>query len=234
MTTPQVPLVTTYSWYIPRIIDMVGTLLSFVVVWYYPVSPISISEETLRNMGKYIRYSDIIMGMVAYQITSLMNVYSTVYSDTDQRKDQSSASLAFLRGSHRGPVNSPHKGPVTWKMFPFDDVIMNPLLLYTWWTTTRTFAYHMINPRLMKKYVKNACQWILQKMCLFPLWNPAVSDVPEFLAIYLMRFLREEFLVIKYVDRFAVIAWESLTANAIWFNVIAMQVFFHLNFMIPF
>ena len=27
-------------------------------------------------------------------------------------------------GNSPGPVNSPHKGPVTWKMFPFDDVIM--------------------------------------------------------------------------------------------------------------
>ena len=41
------------------------------------------------------------------------------------RKHQSSASLAFVRGIHRGPVNSPHKWPVTRKMFPFDDVIMN-------------------------------------------------------------------------------------------------------------
>ena len=40
----------------------------------------------------------------------------------DQRKHQSSASLAFVWGIHRWPVNSPHKGPV--KMFPFDDVIM--------------------------------------------------------------------------------------------------------------
>ena len=39
-------------------------------------------------------------------------------------KHQSSASLAFVRGIHRWPVNSPHKGPVTRKMFPFDDVIM--------------------------------------------------------------------------------------------------------------
>ena len=43
----------------------------------------------------------------------------------DQRKHQSSASLAFVWGIHRRPVNSPHKGPVTRKMFPFDDVIMN-------------------------------------------------------------------------------------------------------------
>ena len=45
-------------------------------------------------------------------------------SDADQRKHQSSASLAFVREIHRGPVNFPHKWPVTRKMFPFDDVIM--------------------------------------------------------------------------------------------------------------
>ena len=67
---------------------------------------------------------DVIMGTMASQITSLTIVYSTVYSDADQRKHQSSASLAFVRGIHRGPVNSPHKWPVTRKMFPFDDVIM--------------------------------------------------------------------------------------------------------------
>ena len=63
------------------------------------------------------------MGTVASQITSLTIVYSNVYSGADQRKHQSSASLTFVRGIHRGPVNSPHKGPVTRKMFPCDDVI---------------------------------------------------------------------------------------------------------------
>ena len=60
----------------------------------------------------------------ASQITSLTIVYSAVNSGGDQRKHQSSASLAFVRGIHRRPVNSPRKGPVTRKMFPFDDVIM--------------------------------------------------------------------------------------------------------------
>ena len=69
-------------------------------------------------------YNDVIMGAIASQITSLTIVYATVYSDADQRKHQSSASLAFVRGIHRAPVNSPHKWPVTRKMFPFDDVIM--------------------------------------------------------------------------------------------------------------
>ena len=64
------------------------------------------------------------MTTIASQITSLAVVFSIVYSDADQRKHQSSASLAFVWGIHRGPVNSPHKGPVTRKMFQFDDVIM--------------------------------------------------------------------------------------------------------------
>ena len=65
------------------------------------------------------------MRAIASQITSLTIVYSTVYSDADQRKHQSSVSLAFVRGIHRRPVNSTHKWPVTWKIFPFDDVIMH-------------------------------------------------------------------------------------------------------------
>ena len=67
------------------------------------------------------------MGAIALQITSLTIVYTTVYSGTDQRKHQSSASLAFGRGIHRWPVNSPHKWPVTRKMYPFDDAIMHRL-----------------------------------------------------------------------------------------------------------
>ena len=64
------------------------------------------------------------MGVGASQITSVSIVSSSVCSGTDQSKLQSSASLAFVRGIHRGPVNSPHKGPVTRKMSPFDCVIM--------------------------------------------------------------------------------------------------------------
>ena len=64
------------------------------------------------------------MSAMASQITSLTIVYSTVYSGVDQRTLQSSASLAFVWGIHRWPVNSPQKRPLTRKMFQFDDVIM--------------------------------------------------------------------------------------------------------------
>ena len=64
------------------------------------------------------------MGAMASQITSLASVSSTVYSGADQSKHQSSVTLALVWGIHRGPVNSPHKWPVTRQMFPFDDDIM--------------------------------------------------------------------------------------------------------------
>ena len=86
-------------------------------LWYY--FPI------MKNRCQQIpNYNDVIMGAMALQISSFAIVYSNVYSGADQRKHQSSASLAFAQGIHRWPVNSPHKSPVTRKMFPFDDVIM--------------------------------------------------------------------------------------------------------------
>ena len=76
----------------------------------------------ISNLASH--YSDVIMTEMTSQITSLTVIYSTVYSV--KKKHQSSASLAFVRGIHWWPVNSPHKGPVTQKMSPFDDVIMYP------------------------------------------------------------------------------------------------------------
>ena len=76
----------------------------------------------------FSHYNDVIMSALASQITSRTIVYSNFYSGADERKHQSSASLAFVREIHRWPVNSPHKRPVTRKMFPFDDVIMKCLL----------------------------------------------------------------------------------------------------------
>ena len=75
------------------------------------------------------------MGAMASQITSLTIVYSTVYPGADQRKHQISASLAFVLWIHRGPVNSPHKVPVTRKMFPFDDVIMKVKTSIIFWVS---------------------------------------------------------------------------------------------------
>ena len=63
-------------------------------------------------------------GLDVAEIINLTIVYSTVHSGADQRKHQRFTSLAFVRGIHRWPVNSPHKWSVMRKMFPFDAVIM--------------------------------------------------------------------------------------------------------------
>ena len=92
--------------------------------WLYPRYLVVISYWIQPEfINKH--YHDVIMSAMAFQFTSYTFVYSTVYSSWDQRKHQISASLAFVRGIHRWPVNSPHKGPVTRKMFQFDDVIMD-------------------------------------------------------------------------------------------------------------
>ena len=98
-------------------------------------------------------YSDAIMSAMASQITGVPIVFSTVCSGADQRKNQSFASLAFVRGIHRWPVNSPHKGPVTRKMFPFDDVIM--------------VAIHSVHSKVMvrtPKFCLVSLSWIAPKL----------------------------------------------------------------------
>ena len=82
------------------------------------------NSSSPQSIHYSIHYRNIIMGAMASQITSLTIVYSTIHSSSDQTKHQSSAPLAFVRGIHRWPVNSPHKWPVTRKMFPSDDVIL--------------------------------------------------------------------------------------------------------------
>ena len=76
----------------------------------------------MTRIGKH--YNDVIMSAVASQITGASIIWSIVGPGADQNNLQSSASLAFVRGIHRWPVNSPHNRPVTRKMFPFDDVTM--------------------------------------------------------------------------------------------------------------
>ena len=90
-------------------------------VWYW----YTVEYNTLRNITRPSEhYNDVTLSTMASEITSLTIIYSSIYSGVVQRKHQSSALLAFVRETHRSPVNSPHKGPVTRKMFPFDDVIM--------------------------------------------------------------------------------------------------------------
>ena len=75
------------------------------------------TNYTLSNIVRVRHYIDIINTTMASQITSLTVVYSTVYSDTDQRKHQSSSSLAFVWGVHRDRWIPRTKGQLRGKCF---------------------------------------------------------------------------------------------------------------------
>ena len=69
--------------------------------WWNWFSGLKTETSGFQWVCGHYHYSGVIMGTMASQITSLTNVYSTVYSGADQRKHQNSASLAFVRGIHR-------------------------------------------------------------------------------------------------------------------------------------
>ena len=73
--------------------------LHYMSLFFKVQSVLSICCSTYRTNKHH--YIDVIMTIIASQITSLTVVYSTVYSDADQSKHQSSASLTFVWGIHR-------------------------------------------------------------------------------------------------------------------------------------
>ena len=108
-------------------------------------------------------YNDVIIGAIMSQITSVTIAYSTVYSDADERKHQSSASLAFVWGIHRWPVTSPHKWPVTRKLFPFDDVIMSVRIAQLAWHTCGSTLARVMNGLTIPSHYLNQCLVIISK-----------------------------------------------------------------------
>ena len=134
------------------------------------------------------------MGAMASQISCLTTVYSTVYSGTDQRKHQSSASLAFVRGIHRWSVNSPHKWPITRKMFPFDDVIMS------WNTPCMLYGVHL---RLVHLNLSvNVLRFHVDMLCMPVNANMAMCYTFDAFKVPLLKFL----IIVFYID----ITWQSV------------------------
>ena len=90
------------------------------------------------------------MTTMASQITSLTVVYSTVYSDADQRKHQSSASLAIVWGIHRDRWIPRTKGQL-------------PENISIWWRH-HDFARFLQALKKKKRWTK---KWIINKCHLF-------------------------------------------------------------------
>ena len=121
------------------------------------------------------------MGAMASQITSLTIVYSAVYSGADQRKHQSSASLAFVRGINRWPVISPHKWLVTRKMFPFDDVITE--------LTINDIDDHIVSWTLHASYIWG------------PFYQHGLTLIPRWLSNYILYKVWDEIACYLYIPK---------------------------------
>ena len=104
-----------------------------------------------QSGGGWLIHCDVILGAMESQITCLTIVYWTIYSGADQRKHQSSTSLAVVRGIHQCPVNSPHKWPITqiflfiwWRHHAMEQPIMQ--LAVFWGSFTNRLRPHQWNP----------------------------------------------------------------------------------------
>ena len=115
--------------------------------------------------------NDVIMSVMASLITGISIVYSTVYSSTDQF-------TWWL-------VNNSHKGPITWKMFPFDHVIMigshfisDISILLCFICITKIFSNSISllvdiseTQKLKKKYQHESYCLLLQNLSCVFLWQ---------------------------------------------------------------
>ena len=75
-------------------------------------------EESCHHNG-------VIMGAIESQIISLTIAYSIIFFRRRSKKTSKLRVTGLCAGNSPGTVNSPHKWPVTRKMFPFDDVIVS-------------------------------------------------------------------------------------------------------------
>ena len=126
--------------------------------------------------------------------------FLNLYSDTDQRKNQSFTSLAFVRGIHRKPVNFQHKWPVTRKLFPIDDVIM---------------------PRIASLALGHAYDWrgqVLDDYCQWPNSLTGFSLYFKFDENFILLSCKIKLIATKFriwLDSFAVVACVKLCSNII-------------------
>ena len=116
---------------------------------------------------------------MASQITCVSIVCLTACSDAIQRKHQSSASLAFVRGIHRWPVNSSLKEPVRPKLFPFDDVIVsfrNEFQHANGYASSVMMQGHWSHCKCLRHYVYRPIIIDTQLLNLFPSANQDILD----------------------------------------------------------
>ena len=161
--------------------------------------------QNFESAGGAKHYSDVIMSTMVSEISSV----SVVCPTAGQRKLQSSAALASVRRINRWPVDSPHKGPVMRKIFPFDDVIMNDKklhkLLVSDLSINVSFSFPLIwapFDRLLVKSENNSikCEWYISFNIIISWYSKHESDFnsQNVLFFYFKNFKVFSELIISY------------------------------------
>ena len=131
-------VIITFSGTLDFIYNRYGTVVNHVSALHVPM-------VCVLSLYLWQHCNEVLMSAMVSPITGASIVCSTVCSGADQRKCQNSASLAFVRGIHQWPVDSPHKEPVTRKIFQCDDAIIEFLAMnlsnVDGFLSERTFAY---------------------------------------------------------------------------------------------
>ena len=119
-----------------------------------------------------VHYDDVIMNTIASQITSLMIVYSTFYSDADQSKHQSSASLAFVWGIHRDRWIPRTKGQLRGKCFH--------LMTSSWYSQTLFYIFWLLFPGAKWPPFRRRCfRMLFHELKVFYLIDISLKFVPK-------------------------------------------------------
>ena len=130
------------------------------------------NNNTYTSTKLWSHYGDVIMTTIASQITSLTVVYSIVYSGADQRKHQSSASLAFVQGIHRGRWIPRTKGQLRGKCF---HLMTSSWMNYFRNCTIQNEHIPSVSPELPLQH----CILLTQKPCVVCrlVWNYRVNQM---------------------------------------------------------
>ena len=160
------------------VLRMINICIAYLYYIYCIVLSMSVCGHAMcAHMCVYKRankqYNDVIMSALASKWPAPQLFTQSFIQGTDQRKHQSSASPAFVWGIHRWSVNSPHKRPVTRKMFPFADVIMkkgrreqankHPMRSYISYSSIHIFSsrsfIHWVDGRITARSREEWKQW---------------------------------------------------------------------------
>ena len=130
----------------------------------------------------------------------------------DQRKHQSPASLDFVRGIHRWPVNFPHTGSVTPKMFPFDQVVMCTLRNKLHWNFNRSSKI-FIQENALANVVWEMASILSRSQCVKQHDGDYYTELSGFFNNLAVKLVKMSFSNFTHISCFLMLVWNHSSSN---------------------